>query len=111
MSSSLLLCEDIKACFLNNNNIYCSGRTDVYEVILNCVSQIGGEGESVAKTISVVDILPPPSQIEAVASPLHTLNLSWIPPDSIDLSSSLFIITYSPVSNYSQNLTTVYTDE
>lgn len=83
---------------------------DVYEVLLNCVSE-NGEGETVSKIISVVlDILSPPSQIEAVATSLHSLNLSWIPPDSADLSSLLFIITYNPVSNTSQNSTTIFTD-
>jgi len=84
---------------------------DVYEVLLNCASENGGEGESVSRTIAVgSNILSPPSQIEAVATSLHTLNLSWTLPDSIDLSSSLFIITYNPVSNSSQNSTTVFTD-
>lgn len=83
---------------------------DVYEVLLNCVSE-NGEGESVLKTIAVVlEILSPPTQIEAVATSLHTLNLSWVPPDSVDLSSLLFIITYHPVSNSSQNSTTVFTE-
>lgn len=87
------------------------GDMDVYEVLLNCVSNYG-EGESVSKTIAIiVDILSPPSQIEAVATSLHSLNLSWVPPDSIDLSSLLFIITYNPVSNFSQNSTTIFTDE
>lgn len=85
---------------------------DVYEVLLNCVSDSNGEGETVSTTIAiVVEILSPPSQIEAVATSLHTLNLSWVPPDFIDLSSSLFIITYNPVSNSSQNSSTVFTDE
>lgn len=83
---------------------------DVYEVLLNCVSE-NGEGESVSKTIAVVlDILSPPSQIEAVATSLHTINLSWVPPDNIDASTLLFIITYNPISNFTQNSTTISTD-
>jgi hypothetical protein len=82
----------------------------VYEVLLNCVSN-NRQGESVFRTIAVVlDILSPPSQIEAVATSFHSLNLSWVPPDSVDLSSLLFIITYNSVSNYSQNSTTIFTD-
>jgi len=72
---------------------------------------MGGEGEPVTRTISIVDILSPPSQIEAVATSFHTLNVSWVPSDLIDLSSSLFIITYNPVSNFSHNSKTVFTNE
>lgn len=83
---------------------------DVYEVLLNCVSNIG-EGTSVSRSIAVVlDILSPPSQIEAVATSLHTLNLSWVPPDFVELSSVLFIITYKPIFNFSENSTTVITN-
>jgi len=83
---------------------------DVYEVLLNCVSE-SGEGESVYRIIAVKsDTLSPPSQIEAVATSLQTLNLSWVPPDFDDPSSLLFIISYNPVSNFSQNSTTVFTD-
>lgn len=83
---------------------------DVYEVLLNCVSDIG-EGVSVSRSISVFsDILSPPSQIEAVAISLHALNLSWVPPDSVELSSLMSIITYNPTFNFSENSTTVFTD-
>lgn len=83
---------------------------DVYEVLLNCVSDIG-EGKSVSRSISVVlDILSPPSQIEAIAISLHTLNLSWVPPDSVELSSLMSIITYYPIFNFSENSTTIITD-
>jgi len=83
---------------------------DIYEVLLNCISE-SGEGESVSRTIAVVlDILSPPTQIEAVATPFQTLNLSWVPPNSVDPSSLLFIITYNLVSNFSQNSTTISTD-
>lgn len=83
---------------------------DVYEVLLNCISE-SGEGESVYKTIAVMsDMLSPPSQIEAVATSLQTLNLSWVSLDFVDPSSLVYIINYHPVSNFSQNSTTVYTD-
>lgn len=83
---------------------------DVYEVLLNCISE-SGEGESVYRTIAVMsDMLSPPSQIEAVATSLQTLNLSWVSLDFVDPSSLVFIINYQPVSNFSQNSTTVYTD-
>lgn len=83
---------------------------DVYEVLLNCISE-NEEGVSVSRTIAVVlDILSPPSQIEAIATSLHTVNLSWVPPDNVDASTLLFIITYNTVSNFSQNSTTISTD-
>jgi len=83
---------------------------DVYEVLLNCISE-SGEGESVYRTIAVMsDMLSPPSQIEAVATSLQTLNLSWVSLDFVDPSSLVFIINYKPISNFSQNSTTVYTD-
>lgn len=83
---------------------------DVYEVLLNCISE-NEEGESVSRTIAVVlDILSPPYQIEAIATSLHTANLSWVPPDNVDASTLLFIITYNLVSNFSQNSTTISTD-
>jgi len=92
------------------NNFDFLGDLDIYEVLLNCISE-SGEGESISKTIAVAsDILSPPSQIEAVATSLQTLNLSWVPSDSVDPLSLIFIITYNPVSNFSQNSTTVFTD-
>uniref|UniRef100_A0A2S2PYT6 Protogenin n=1 Tax=Sipha flava TaxID=143950 RepID=A0A2S2PYT6_9HEMI len=94
----------------NDHIINYTSDLEVYEVLLNCVSN-NRQGESVFRTIAVVlDILSPPSQIEAVATSFHSLNLSWVPPDSVDLSSLLFIITYNSVSNYSQNSTTIFTD-
>lgn len=63
------------------------------------------------KTIAVVlDILFPPSQVDAVAISLHTLRLSWVPPDGIDPSLLVYYITYNSVANSSQNFTTVSTD-
>lgn len=88
------------------------GDMDVYEVLLNCVSE-NKEGESVTKTIAVLlEMFSPPSQIEAVATSLHTVNVSWVSPDSVDQSSLVFIITYNPISNISQNVTstTVFTE-
>ncbi|XP_060838288.1 protogenin B-like [Rhopalosiphum padi] len=94
----------------NHHIIHYTSDLDVYEVLLNCVSE-SGEGESVYRIIAVKsDTLSPPSQIEAVATSLQTLNLSWVPPDFDDPSSLLFIISYNPVSNFSQNSTTVFTD-
>lgn len=88
-----------------------SGSLDIYEVLLSCVFK-GRHGESVSRTIAVdSEILSPPSQIEAVATSPHTLNLSWVSPTDIsDLSSLQSIITYHPVSNFTQNSTTVFTD-
>lgn len=84
---------------------------DVYEVLLNCLSE-NGEGKSIFRTITVVlDMLSPPFQVEAVATSLHTLNLSWVPPDCDDPMSLSFIIIYNLVSNFSQNSTTVLTDQ
>lgn len=87
------------------------GNLDIYEVLLNCEFK-GRDGESVSRTIAVnLEILSPPSQIEAVATSPHTLNLSWVfPTDIEDPSSLMSIITYYPVSNFSKNSTTVYTD-
>lgn len=85
---------------------------DVYEILLNCVSE-NREGKSVTRTIAVLlDMFSPPSQIEAVSTSLHTINVSWVPPESVDLRSLLFIITYNPIYNISQNVTstTVFTD-
>lgn len=83
---------------------------DAYEVLLNCISK-NGEGETVSKIISIlVDILSPPSQIEAVATSFQTVNLSWVPPNSDDFSSLRFIIAYNEVSNSSENSTVVFTD-
>lgn len=94
----------------NHHMIHYTSDLDVYEVLLNCISE-NGEGESISRTIAVaLDILSPPSQIEAVATSLQTLNLSWVPSDSVDPSSLIFIITYNPVSNFSQNSTTIFTD-
>lgn len=84
---------------------------DAYEVLLSCVSKTG-EGQTVYRVVSVlVDILSPPSQIEAIATSFQTVNLSWVPPDAIYDSSSLrFIIAYNEVSNSSENSTVVFTD-
>lgn len=90
--------------------IYCLGDLEVYEVLLNCISN-DAQGESVSRNIAIVlDLLSPPTQIEAVATSFHTLNLSWVPPDSVDLSYLQFIITYNSVYNSSQNYSTIVTD-
>ncbi|XP_050421746.1 protogenin B-like [Adelges cooleyi] len=95
---------------INQHTIHFTNSMDVYEVLLNCVSD-SGEGESVSTTISVLlEILSPPTQIEAIATSVFTLNLSWVPPSTDDPTSLLYIISYSGLSNASQNSTTVTTD-
>ncbi|CAH1721858.1 unnamed protein product [Aphis gossypii] len=94
----------------NHHMIHYTSDLDVYEVLLNCISE-SGEGKSAYRTIAVMsDMLSPPSQIEAVATSLQTLNLSWVSLDFVDPSSLVFIINYKPISNFSQNSTTIYTD-
>ncbi|VVC40187.1 Hypothetical protein CINCED_3A025745 [Cinara cedri] len=96
---------------ITTHAIHYTSDMDVYEILLNCVNE-NKEGESITRIIAIhLNMFSPPSQIEAVATSLHTVNVSWVPPDSEDLSSLLFIITYNLISNSENDTsTTLFTE-